>query len=125
MFRELGVYPDDLPEPGIAVIRIDGGLFFATADALQDRVREVAEAQPDVDAIVIDCGAIAVVDAQGAAALHEILALAEDHGVTVRLARVKPSVRATLTRDGVVDRLGADRLHGSVHRAVEAHRNGY
>ncbi|WP_456823324.1 SulP family inorganic anion transporter [Cellulomonas sp. P5_E12] len=122
VFRELGVYPDDLPEPGIAVIRIDGGLFFATADAVQDRVREVADAQPDARMIVIDCGAVAVVDAQGAAALHEILDLARDTGVAVRLARVKPAVRATLQRDGVVERLGAERIHGSVHRAVEAHR---
>ncbi|MDQ0375082.1 SulP family inorganic anion transporter [Cellulomonas humilata] len=122
VFRELGEHADDEAEPDIAVIRIDGGLFFATADALEDRVREVSESNPGLSAIVIDCGAITIVDAQGAATLHEILALAEDHGVTVRLARVKPSVRATLARDGVVDRLGADRLHGSVHRAVEAHR---
>lgn len=122
VFRELGEHADDEAEPDIAVIRIDGGLFFATADALEDRVREVAEANPGLSAIVIDCGAITIVDAQGAATLHEILALARDHDVTVRLARVKPSVRATLARDGVVDRLGADRLHGSVHRAVEAHR---
>ena len=122
VFRELGEHADDEPEPDIAVIRIDGGLFFATADALEDRVREVSETNPGLSAIVIDCGAITIVDAQGAATLHEILALAQDHGVTVRLARVKPSVRATLARDGVVDRLGADRLHGSVHRAVEAHR---
>ena len=75
---------------------------------------------------MIDCGAITIVDAQGAATLHEILdARARTTAVTVRLARVKPSVRATLARDGVVDRVGADRLHGSVHRAVEAHRNGY
>ncbi|WP_146925686.1 SulP family inorganic anion transporter [Cellulomonas xylanilytica] len=122
VFRELGEHADDEPEPDIAVIRIDGGLFFATADALEDRVREVAEANPGLSAIVIDCGAITIVDAQGAATLHEILALAQDHDVTVRLARVKPSVRATLARDGVVDRLGPDKLHGSVHRAVEAHR---
>lgn len=122
VFRELGEHADDEAEPDIAVIRIDGGLFFATADALEDRVREVAEANPGLSAIVIDCGAITIVDAQGAATLHEILALAQDQGVTVRLARVKPSVRATLARDGVVDRLGPDRLHGSVHRAVEAHR---
>lgn len=122
VFRELGEYPNDRPEPGIAVIRIDGGLFFATADAVQDRVREVADAQPDARMIVIDCGAVAVVDAQGAAALHEILDLARDTGVAVRLARVKPAVRATLQRDGVVERLGAERIHGSVHRAVEAHR---
>ena len=123
VFRELEEYPQDRPEPGIAVIRIDGGLFFATADAVQDRVREVADAQPDARVIVIDCGAVAVVDAQGAAALHEILDLARDTDVVVRLARVKPAVRATLQRDGVVERLGAERIHGSVHRAVEAHRS--
>ena len=91
VFREAGEYPDDLPEPDIAVIRIDGGLFFATADALEDRVREVADDEPGPRAIVIDCGAIAVVDAQGAASLHEILDLARGHGLTVRLARVKPA----------------------------------
>lgn len=122
VFREHEEYPDDQPEQGIAVIRIDGGLFFATSDAIQDRVREVADAQPDARVIVIDCGAVAVIDAQGAATLHEILDLARDSDVVVRLARLKPAVRATLARDGVVDRLGTDRIHGSVHRAVEAHR---
>ncbi|WP_456846874.1 SulP family inorganic anion transporter, partial [Cellulomonas sp. P5_C6] len=122
VFREHDEYPDDQPEQGVAVIRIDGGLFFATSDAIQDRVREVADAQPDARVIVIDCGAVAVIDAQGAATLHEILDLARDTDVVVRLARLKPAVRATLARDGVVDRLGTDRIHGSVHRAVEAHR---
>jgi len=110
VFRELGEFPGDVPEPGVAVIRVDGGLFFATADALLDRVREVTAAQPDAQLVVIDCGGVAIVDAQGAAALHEILDLAEDSGVPVRLARVKPAVRATLARDGVVDRIGAERF---------------
>jgi SulP family sulfate permease len=125
VFRERDEHPEDPQESEVAVIRVDGGLFFATADALEDRVREVADANPGLSVIVIDCGAITIVDAQGAAALHEILDLARDRELTVRLARVKPSVRATLARDGVVDRVGADRFHGSVHRAVEAHRNGY
>ncbi|WP_426594469.1 SulP family inorganic anion transporter [Cellulomonas sp. McL0617] len=122
VFREIDEYPDDEVEPGLAVIRIDGGLFFATADALEDRVREVVADHPGLNIIVIDCGAIAIVDSQGAGILHAILDLADDQGVTVRLARVKPAVRETLDRDGVVERLGADRIHGSVHRAVEAHR---
>jgi hypothetical protein len=33
---------------------------------------------------------------------------------------VKPNVLAVLRADGFVDRLGADRIHGNVHRAVEA-----
>ena len=31
--------------PGVVVIRLDGGLFFATADALEDRVRGVIQAR--------------------------------------------------------------------------------
>ncbi|MEZ0447229.1 SulP family inorganic anion transporter [Cellulomonas sp. ICMP 17802] len=122
VFRELDEFPDGELEPDVVVVRLDGGLFFATADALQDRVREVTDARPDLAALVIDCGAITIVDAQGAAALHEILDSAQDAGLAVRLARVKPAVRATLERDGVIDQLGADRVHGSVHRAVAAHR---
>jgi hypothetical protein len=40
--------------------------------------------------------------------------------VTLRLARVKPDVRATLEREGTIERLGTEHLHGNVHRAVEA-----
>ena len=40
--------------------------------------------------------------------------------MTLRLARVKPQVRAVLEADGVVDRIGADHIHGNVHGAVEA-----
>jgi hypothetical protein len=29
-----------------------------------------------------------------------------------------------LRADGLVDRLGADHIHGNVHRAVEAHLRG-
>jgi sulfate permease, SulP family len=42
--------------------------------------------------------------------------------VTLRLARIKPRVRAVLAADGFLDRLGADRIHGNVHRAVDAQR---
>ena len=40
--------------------------------------------------------------------------------VTLRLARVKPAVRATLEREGTIERLGPEHVHGNVHRAVEA-----
>jgi hypothetical protein len=40
--------------------------------------------------------------------------------VTLHLARVKPTVFELLSRDGVIDRIGKDRIHGNVFRAVEA-----
>ena len=46
VFRDLDENPDDETFPGIAVLRLDGGLFFATAEALEDRVRELADGDP-------------------------------------------------------------------------------
>src|SRR4029453_12333701 len=55
VFRELDEHPEDESFPGVVVLRLDGGLFFATSDALEDRIREVALSAPDVTAIVLDC----------------------------------------------------------------------
>ncbi|MFF2772964.1 SulP family inorganic anion transporter, partial [Streptomyces bacillaris] len=56
VFREVDTNPGDEIVPGVAVVRFDGGLFFATADALQDHLREVIQADPDLTGIVLDCG---------------------------------------------------------------------
>ena len=119
-FRELDDNPGDEQFPGVVILRLDGGLFFATSDALEDRVREVALSTPDIAGIVLDCVAIEFIDSQGTAKMHEILDLMEQSGVILRLARVKPAVRELLERDGVLVRIGDDRIHDGVAQAVEA-----
>ena len=54
-FRELDENPGDETFPGIVVLRLDGGLFFATSDALEDRVRDIALSAPDTRTIILDC----------------------------------------------------------------------
>ena len=121
VFRDVSENPGDETFPGIAVVRLDGGLFFATADALEERIRGLAlEGDAPVHAIVLDLEGVDLVDSQGAAKLAEILDFAESLHIEVRLARIKPTVAAVLERDGVLDRLGRGRTHGNVHRAVEA-----
>ncbi len=120
VFRDLGEHPGDEQFAGVVILRLDGGLFFATSDALEDRVREVALSMPDTTGFVLDCEGIDFVDSQGSAKMDEILDLTQNAGATLRLARVKPAVEEVLRRDGFYDRLGEDRVHGNVHRAVEA-----
>jgi sulfate permease, SulP family len=120
VFRDLVENPGDETFPGIAVLRLDGGLFFATAEALEERVRGFADEGTDRRALVLDLEGVNFVDSQGSAKLTELHQLAEADGVTLRLARVKPHVRTVLEADGVVDLIGADHIHGNVHRAVEA-----
>jgi sulfate permease, SulP family len=107
-----------LPEdgvPGVAVVRPDGGLFFATADGLHDRLREIVMASdPPLHAVVLDLEGVNFVDSQGAAKLTELAQLAESQRIALRLARVKEPVRSVLEAEGV--RLP---IHDSVHEAVE------
>ncbi|MFB7882673.1 SulP family inorganic anion transporter [Microbacterium sp. NPDC056057] len=120
VFREVDANPGDEILPGVAVVRFDGGLFFATADALEDHLRDVIQANPELTGIVLDCGGINFIDSQGAASMADIVTLTRDAGVQLRLTRLKPGPRAVLEREGVIELIGADHIHGNIHRAVAA-----
>ena len=122
VYRDISNHPDDEQPSGIAVVRLDGDLFFATADALDDRMRDVIDSSSRLDGIVLDCEGINFVDSQGSAKMAEIARLAEESGLTLRLARVKPAVAATLDRDGVLGQIRPDHIHGNVYRAVQAQK---
>jgi len=120
VFRDLVENPADETFAGITVLRLDGGLFFATAEALEDRIRALTEDGEPIHALVLDLEGVNFIDSQGAAKLTEALDLTAANDVTLRLARVKPNVLAVLDADDFVERIGAERIHGNVHRAVEA-----
>src|SRR3954447_12051204 len=122
VFRDLTENAEDETFPGIVVVRLDGGLFFATGDAVEERIRGLTAQNGGqrVHAVVIDLEGVDLVDSQGAAKLSEILEYTRSMDVELRLARLKPSVAAVLAKDGVLERFGADHLHGNVYRAVEA-----
>ncbi len=120
-FRELDENPGDETFPGVAVLRLDSGLFFATAEALDDRIRAVIrETEPQLHALVIDLAGVDFVDSQGAAKLAELYEVAKTDDVTLRLARVKQQVLDVLDADGLVALLGAERIHANVDQAIEA-----
>jgi len=120
VFRDLDEHPDDETFPGVAVVRLDGGLFFATAEALENRVRELIEGGDGVRTLVLDLEGVDFIDSQGASKLTELHWLTESNGIAFRLARVKPHILRVLRTDGIVDLIGADHIHGNVDRAVAA-----
>ena len=119
VFRDLDTHPEDETTPGTVVLRMDGGVFFATADAFVDQVR-VAMTAPSVGSVVLHFAGVNFMDSQGAATVSEMIRMAEESNVELRLAAVRPAVRRVLEREGAVDLLGADHIHGNVHRAVAA-----
>ena len=101
VFRDIEENPDDEMYEGIVVLRLDGGLFFATAEALENRIRDLVD--ESVQALVLDLEGVDFVDSQGVAKLTEIHEFLQADEIGFRLARVKPHVLAVLQADGVVD----------------------
>jgi anti-anti-sigma factor len=121
VFREHDENPTDETFPGIAILRLDSGLFFAIADSLDSRVRDIIQsAEPSLQALVLDFKGVNFVDSQGAAKLAELIELTKADGITLRLTSVKRQVGAVLRAGGILDQLGADQIHANVPRAVEA-----
>ncbi|GAB3308107.1 SulP family inorganic anion transporter [Geodermatophilus aquaeductus] len=107
--------------PGLLVYRFDAPLFFANADVLRDQVvRLVDGSDPPVRTVVLDAEGMVDMDVTGAETLVALLDDLDERGIRLVLARVRTSLRTTLRRLGVEDRLGADNVHLSVRGAVHS-----
>jgi SulP family sulfate permease len=122
VFRDLAIYPDGETLHGVVVFRLDGALFFATADALESRVRSRLEQAGRLDLVVLDLVAVDFLDSDGAGALTRVHELVVDRGARLRLAHVRPGVAAVLQRDGVLDAIGEGNIHGDIEHALLAAR---
>ncbi len=118
VFRPADDVPGGETFPGLLVLGFDAGLFFIDANALEDRVRELAhDADPPLRVVVLDFEGVDYIDSQGAEKVGDILKLARSHSAELRLARVKPVVMDVLRRDGLVERVGESNICGNVFEA--------
>ena len=123
VFRDAEEHPGDETFDGVIVLRLDFGLSFATAEALDERVRSLVEAEPHPRAVILDFAGVDFIDSQGSEKLGDIREFADASDITLRLARLKPSIRVTIATDGVLDQIGEAHVHGNVDEAVEAQLN--
>jgi anti-anti-sigma factor len=119
VYRGVDDHPDYETYPGLLVLRFDAGLFFASADALVDRLIELHhEADPKLHTIVLDFEGVNFIDSQGADTLADLIELADSRDIELRLTRVKTDVKEVLHRDGFIDRLGESRIYGNVYESA-------
>jgi high affinity sulfate transporter 1 len=110
-------HPENRQVPGIVVLRLESGLFFANADAVRDAVRAHA-AEPSVRAVVLDAETIPFVDVTAARMLMQLGGDLEREDVRLVVARDIGQVRDVLRRtEGERLPLSA---YPSVREAIEA-----
>jgi SulP family sulfate permease len=112
-------HPESETYPGLLVLRFDAGLFFASADALVDRLIDLHhQADPKLHTLVLDFEGVNFIDSQGAETIAELIELATARDIELRLARVKTKVKDLLQRDGIVEKLSENCIYGNVYEAA-------
>ena len=91
-------YPDAQLLPGLVVYRFDAPLIFANARMFSDKVREIAEDQPELRWIIVAAEPITDVDTTASDMLQELDSWLNARGVSLVFAEMKDPVRAKIER---------------------------
>lgn len=96
-FGDRARHPENEAPPGVAVLRVESGLFFANADAVRARLRAAAR---DAHAVVLDAETVPYLDVTAAEMLGGLADDLRREGVTLALAGDVGRVRDVLRRAG-------------------------
>jgi SulP family sulfate permease len=122
VFRDLGNFPGDEQVPGVLAIRLEGALFFVTADPLEDRIHQLVDRGDEpLELVILDCQSVNFIDAQGAEKIRRINRYLTTRNIAFSLSRVKPNVFDVLERDGVVADIGSENFYLDVSEALDAY----
>ena len=122
--RRSSVVREDLPgaaEPGddeIALLRLDGAMFFGVADRISTAI--VDADHPHTSVVIIRMSQLGMLDATGANTLAQICSELESRGITVIIKGVREEHSALLENVGVFESLRHERhLVDTLDEAVE------
>ncbi|VEG52283.1 sulfate transporter [Mycolicibacterium aurum] len=93
-------------QPGdekIALLRLDGAMFFGAAERMSSTITDARH--PGVSVVIIRLSQLGMLDATGAHTLAEIVEELESRGITVIVKGVQPEHRKLLAGMGVIEAL--------------------
>jgi len=107
--RRSSIVREELPgpyQPGdehIALLRLDGAMFFGASERISSAVTDTERA--DVCVVIIRMSQLGMLDATGAHTLAEITELLESRGITTIIKGVRPEHMNLLANVGIFDAL--------------------
>jgi SulP family sulfate permease len=95
--------------PAIAIVHVEGELFFAAADLFQEQIRQMAE-DPNLRAVILRMKNARHLDATSVISLlqlHDFLTTTQRHLI---ISGLDEELMQVLRRSGALDRIGADNI---------------
>jgi sulfate permease, SulP family len=117
---DLARHPGAEQAPGVTVVRVEAGLFFANADYVRARIRRIAESA-NARAVVLDAETTPSIDLTGAQMLADLADNLGGRGTRLLMARDVGQVRDVLQQAEVSEIVVG--VHPTVDAAVQAARD--
>jgi SulP family sulfate permease len=106
--------------PQLALIRIDGSLFFGAVEHVRDELQEAREHDPARTHFLLLGSGVNFIDFAGAEGLVHEARAAHGSGASLYLSNLKPAVRDVLEHGGFADLVGRSRIFATKDEAIRA-----
>jgi sulfate permease, SulP family len=114
--------PENLIIPGLLIIRVEEGMFYANAESIRDQIMALMwDSNTPVETVILDLEMTSDLDLAGAEMLDELHSELRDLGVRLRLARLQRSARVLLARARISRKIGNNNIHPRTLFAVAAY----
>ncbi len=124
-YHDVTRHPEGQRIPGAVIVRFDAPLFFANGGMFDDYVRQVvADAGPDIRAVILAAEPITAVDTTAVDELVELDNFLAAKGVTLLIAEMKGPVKDQCRRYGLGQQFGPERFYPTVGSAVDELADG-
>ena len=104
-------------DPQVLIVRVDGPLFYASAQTVSDTITEHIQNRTELGGMVLDASAITDIDSDGMHTLHDLATDLMALELGFALATVRGPVRDLITRSSFADEL-APRITPDIESAM-------
>lgn len=120
-YVDVARHPDAVQLPGVLMLRIDRIWFFANAGGIREHAKQLIHQAPGpLKAIIVNLGAVPLVDVTAVDALAQLHDSSVRHGRRLVLAGVRDPVRDTLERASLLSVLGEENIFRNMQNAVDS-----
>jgi sulfate permease, SulP family len=120
-YSDLNRHPDNIPVPGVLIVRLDAQVYYANALTVRDLVKTmIAEMETPPRAVIFDASAQDEIDVTSTDVIKSLFIELHGNGIGVYLAEVHAPVLEHSSRAGLLESIGEDHVFPTVDLAVRS-----
>ena len=119
IYTDLTRHPENIPVPGVLIVRLDGQLYYANAQTYYDHVQAMIEERESPPlAVIFDSSSWYRIDLTSVGIIEKIVKELRGKGIDVYITDVHVPVREYAAKLGLIELIGEDHVLPTINSAV-------